>query len=221
MCFDPLEGYKSPSYPVSQSKPDLDAVMEAILYTNSNEILTILAEHGVNVQPTHLTAQWESQDLVIFDERLIPPGECGDTYFTSRDLKRLRPEWEEWLLPRIRNQSCRPEYEHQCTLFYSGLHHYDVLYDKEKDRYDFERSWCKPEHFRQRDVLFTTDCLRHASRTKIEELLKIPRMARDIQQSLYYNVNLGCPLSLRVTSQCSTCFQRSIAGQRQHGTLIG
>lgn len=170
--------------------------MESILYTNSNEIHTILTEHGVKVQPTHLTAQWESQDIVIFDERLIPPGESGDTHFTGRTLERLRPEWKEWLLPRIRSQTCRPEYEHQCTLFFSGLHYYDVLYNKEKDGYDFDKAWSPPEHFRQRDVLFTTDRLRHASKVAIQELLKIPRMTIDIQKSLYYDVKLGCPLSL-------------------------
>lgn len=170
--------------------------MESILYTNSNEIHTILTEHGVRVEFIDLVAQWETQDLVIFDERLIPPGESDDIHFTSSALHRLRPEWRKWLLPRIKSQTCTPEYEHQCTLFFSGLHYYDVVYDKERDRYDFDKAWSPPAHFRQRDVLFTTDHLRHASRNTIQELLEIPRMAIDIQKSLYYDVNLGCPLSL-------------------------
>ena len=170
--------------------------MELTLFTNSNEIHNILTEHGVNVKDIHLMAQWETQDIVIFDERLIRSGGGDKIKFTLRDVETLRPAWREWLLPPIRAQVCIPEYGHQCTLFFSGLHYYDVIYDKERACYIFDKAWTPPEHFRQRDVLFTTECLRHASRQTITELLRIPRMVKDIQNSLYYDVKLGCPLSL-------------------------
>ena len=168
--------------------------MESILYTNSNEIHTILSQHGVNVLGTDLSTQWEIQDIVIFDENLIPPGSPDDIHFTERELEKLRPGWK-WLLHRIKDQACRPEYQHQCTLFFSGTRHYDVMYDKDKARFDFDKAWATPEHFRQRDVLYTTDFLRHASKQVILDLLKIPRMAQEIQQELYCDVKLGCPLS--------------------------
>ena len=170
--------------------------MESTLFTNSNEIFSILQDYGVNVKEVDATTQSEIQDIIIFDQHLLPPGTGDEITFTLQELETLRPAWGNWRLPRIRAQSCIPEYTHQSTMFFDGRRHYDIYYEIERGCYVFDKAWARPEHFRSMDVLYTTECLGHESRETIRRLLKIPRLAQDITQSVYYKVDLGCPLSL-------------------------
>lgn len=163
--------------------------MQSTVFTNSNEIFAILHE-CVNVQHLDRANRDRVEDIFIYDEQLLPEGHGDEIRFTLRELKTLRPQWDEWLLASLQdNKGVHDRY------LYDGRHYYNVFYDVECQDVLFHKAYFWPEHFRPGDLLYTSLSLSIASRGQIRRFLKVPLMTQSLQEELYYRVDLGCPLS--------------------------
>lgn len=163
--------------------------MQSTLFTNSNEIYE-LVEHCVNIQYLSAADKYKVRDIFIYDHLLLPEGHGDEIRFTRQELKQARPQWNGWLLQRLLDHDIPHD-----RYLYDGRHYYNIFYDGQSNDLIFSKTYFWPEHFCPDDLLFTTCQMDYNCRGDILRLLKIPRLAKGLEQDLYCRVDLGCPLS--------------------------
>ena len=163
--------------------------MQSTLFTNSNEIYELLEEY-VNVQYLSAADKANVRDIFIYDHFILPEGHGDEIRFTIQELKQARPQWNGWLLQRLKDRNIPHD-----RYLYDGRRYYTIFPDIASDDIIFSKTIFWPENFCPDDLLFTTCQLNYNCRGDILRLLKIPRLAKGLEQELYCRVDLGCPLS--------------------------